>query len=42
MPESRVFPLDPSHVGLADNLVTVRDVLGIHLVAIRDIEEALP
>ena len=42
MPEPCVFSLDPSHIGLADNLVPVRDVLGIHLVSIRDIEVALP
>jgi len=42
MPETGVFSLDPSHIGLADNLVSIRDVLGIHLVAIGDIEKALP
>lgn len=42
MPQSCVFSLDPSHVGLADNLVSVWDVLGVDLVSISDIEEALP
>ena len=42
MPESRVFSLNPSHVGLADNLVAVWNVLGINFVLIRNIEEALP
>ena len=42
MPEPSVFSLNSSHVGLADNLVPVRDVLGIHLIAIGHIEEALP
>ena len=42
MPETGVFSLDPSHIGLADNLVSIGDVLGINLVAIGDIEEALP
>ena len=42
MSESCVFSLDPSHVGFANNLVPVWDVLGINLVAIGDVEEALP
>jgi hypothetical protein len=42
MSESRVFPFDSRHIGLADNLVPVRDVFGIDFVAIGDIEEALP
>jgi hypothetical protein len=42
MPEPGVFSLNPSHISLADNLVSIRDVLGIHLVAIGDVEKALP
>jgi hypothetical protein len=38
MSKSRVFSFDSSHVGLADNLVAIRDVFGIHLVAIGDMK----
>jgi hypothetical protein len=34
MSKSRIFSFDTGHVGLADNLVSIWDVLGIHLVLI--------
>jgi len=42
MPEPGVLSLDPSHIGLANNLVSIWDVLGVDLVPIGDIKEALP
>lgn len=42
MPQSSIFSLDPRHVGFADNLVPIRNVLRMHLVAIGDIKVALP
>ena len=42
MPQAGVFPFNSGHVGLADNLVALRDELRINRIAIRHIEIALP
>lgn len=42
MPQSRVFTLNASHVGFANNLVSIWNVAWIDFVSIGDIEEALP
>lgn len=40
--QSGVLTFHSGHVGLADDLITIRNVLGVDFVSIRHIKEALP
>jgi hypothetical protein len=41
MPQSSIFAFHPSHIGLTDNLVAIRNELGIDRIAITNIEKAV-
>ena len=42
VPQSRILSFHTSHVGLADNLVFIRNKHRIDLPSVCDVEEALP
>ena len=42
MSQSRVFALNPCHIGLTNDVLTFGDVTGVDLPAIRKVEIAMP